>query len=70
MDVFELMVKGRSNKEIAGELAIARRAGAKLHVSSILNKLGIYDHTNAVTALQREIVHLGCKNTRHPERIF
>ena len=58
MDVLGLMIKGRSNKEIAAELSIAR-VTAKLHVGSILNKLGVHDRTNAVvTALQRGLVHL------------
>ncbi|HVU08541.1 MAG TPA: response regulator transcription factor [Verrucomicrobiae bacterium] len=58
MDVLALMAKGRSNKEIAAELAIAR-VTAKLHVGNILAKLGVHDRTQAVTtALQRGIVHL------------
>lgn len=58
MDVLGLMVKGRSNKEIAAELSIAR-VTAKLHVGSVLSKLGVHDRTHAVvTALQRGIVHL------------
>jgi len=58
MDVLGLMAKGRSNKEIAAELLIAR-VTAKLHVGNILAKLGVHDRTQAVTtALQRGIVHL------------
>lgn len=58
MDVLGLMVKGRSNKEIGAQLLIAR-VTAKLHVGSIMNKLGVHDRTQAVvTALQRGLVHL------------
>ena len=56
--VLELIVKGRSNKEIAAELAIAE-VTVKLHVGHILSKLGVNDRTQATTtALQRGIVHL------------
>ena len=58
IDVLELIVKGRSNKEIAAELAIAE-VTVKLHVGHILTKLGVNDRTQATTtALQRGIVHL------------
>jgi two-component system NarL family response regulator len=57
VDVLELIVKGKSNKEIAAQLAIAE-VTAKLHVSHILTKLGVDDRTHATTiALQRGIVH-------------
>ena len=53
-----LIVKGRSNKEIASELAIAE-VTVKLHVGHLLAKLGVNDRTQATTtALQRGIIHL------------
>lgn len=58
MEVLRLIVKGRSNKEIASELSIAE-VTVKLHVGHILTKLGVNDRTQAtITALQRGIVHL------------
>ena len=57
MDVLGLIVKGRSNKEIAAELAIAE-VTVKLHVGHVLAKLGVNDRTQAsTTALQRGIIH-------------
>ena len=57
MDVLGLIVKGRSNKDIATELAIAT-VTVKLHVSHLLAKLGVNDRTQAgTTALQRGIIH-------------
>lgn len=59
LDVLRLLVGGRRNRAIASELAITEGT-VKLHVSSILNKLGAADRTEAVTvALQRGIVQLG-----------
>jgi DNA-binding NarL/FixJ family response regulator len=59
LDVLRLLVGGKRNKEIAGLLDISEGT-VKIHVSSILAKLGVYDRTEAVaTALQRGIVHLG-----------
>jgi two-component system NarL family response regulator len=58
IDVLELVVRGRSNKEIAASLSIAE-VTVKLHVGHILSKLGVNDRTQAATtALQRGIVHL------------
>jgi two-component system NarL family response regulator len=58
IEVLGLIVKGRSNKEIAAELVIAE-VTVKLHVGHILSKLGVNDRTQAsTTALQRGIVHL------------
>ena len=58
LDVLRLLVGGRRNRAIAAELAITEGT-VKLHVSSILNKLGVTDRTEAVTvALQRGIVQL------------
>jgi DNA-binding NarL/FixJ family response regulator len=58
LDVLRLLVGGRRNREIAGALIITEGT-VKLHVSSILGKLGAADRTEAVTvALQRGIVQL------------
>jgi DNA-binding NarL/FixJ family response regulator len=58
MEVLQLIVKGRSNKEIAAELRIAM-VTVKLHVGHTLAKLGAKDRTQASTmALQRGVVHL------------
>jgi two-component system NarL family response regulator len=58
LEVLEQIVKGRSNKEIAGALKISE-ATVKSHVNNILSKLGVTDRTQAATtALQRGIVHL------------
>ncbi len=58
LDVLRLLVGGRRNRAIAAELAITEGT-VKLHVSSILSKLGVTDRTEAVTvALQRGIVQL------------
>lgn len=57
-DVLRLLVGGKRNREIASALDIAEGT-VKLHVSSILSKLGAVDRTEAVTvALQRGIVQL------------
>lgn len=58
LEVLELIVKGRSNKEIASTLKISE-ATVKSHINNILGKLGVSDRTQAATtALQRGIVHL------------
>jgi DNA-binding NarL/FixJ family response regulator len=58
IDVLKLIVKGRSNKEIASDLSIAE-VTVKLHVGHILAKLKVNDRTQATTtALQRGIIHL------------
>jgi len=58
LEVLRLLVVGRRNREIAGALDITEGT-VKLHVSSILGKLGAEDRTEAVTiALQRGIVQL------------
>ena len=58
LQVLELSVKGRSNKEISIELSISE-ATVKSHINSLLGKLGVTDRTQAATsALQRGIVHL------------
>jgi two-component system, NarL family, response regulator len=59
LDVLRLLVGGRRNREIATALDITEGT-VKLHVSSILGKLGVADRTEAVTvALKRGIVQLG-----------
>ncbi|MBV8550219.1 MAG: response regulator transcription factor [Acidobacteriaceae bacterium] len=57
-EVLELIVAGKSNKEIGSDLSISE-ATVKSHINSILSKLGVTDRTQAATtALQRGIVHL------------
>jgi DNA-binding NarL/FixJ family response regulator len=58
LDVLRLLVGGKRNREIANALNITEGT-VKLHVSSILGKLGVADRTEAATvALQRGIVQL------------
>jgi two-component system NarL family response regulator len=58
IEVLRLLVSGRRNREVARALDITEGT-VKLHVSSILGKLGAEDRTEAVTiALQRGIVQL------------
>jgi len=58
LQVLELIVKGRSNKEIGDALGISE-ATVKWHVNMILSRLDVSDRTQAtVAALQRGIVHL------------
>jgi DNA-binding NarL/FixJ family response regulator len=58
LEVLQQMLGGKRNREIAQTLAIAEGT-VKLHVSSILAKLGVVDRTEAVTvALQRGILRL------------
>ncbi len=45
-EVLALLGRGMSNKEIAAKLSISEKT-AKFHVSSILNKLGLADRTQA-----------------------
>jgi DNA-binding NarL/FixJ family response regulator len=55
-DVLEQIVDGKSNKEIATELAISE-ATVKTHINSLLSKLGVADRTQAATAaIRRGIV--------------
>jgi DNA-binding NarL/FixJ family response regulator len=58
LEVLELIVKGRSNKEIAAELSISEFT-VKLHVHNVLGKLKVSDRTQASTmAIQRGIVRI------------
>lgn len=58
VQVLELIVRGKSNKEIGTALSISE-ATVKSHINSLLSKLGVADRTQAATtALQRGIVHL------------
>jgi two-component system NarL family response regulator len=58
MEVLRLIVKGKSNKEIASELGVAEGT-VKIHINNILSKLGVSDRTQATTfALQHGIIHL------------
>jgi DNA-binding NarL/FixJ family response regulator len=55
-DVLALLVRGLSNKEIAGRLDIAE-ATVKTHLTHILDKLGVDDRTQAaLAAVTRGIV--------------
>jgi two-component system NarL family response regulator len=58
VEVLRLVVKGRSNKEIASELHFTDHT-AKAHLKNILQKLGVADRTEAaVMAVQRGIISL------------
>ena len=57
--VLERIVAGRSNRDIASDLAISE-ATVKTHVNNLLSKLRVVDRTQAATAaLQRGFVRLG-----------
>jgi DNA-binding NarL/FixJ family response regulator len=57
-EVLSLLVRGKSNREIAEELSI-KEATVKSHVSVILMRLNVADRTQAVVvALQRGLAHL------------
>ena len=47
LEILPLLVQGKSNPEIAEDLTISR-ATVKVHVSHIINKLGVSDRTQAV----------------------
>jgi DNA-binding NarL/FixJ family response regulator len=57
-DVLELIVHGKSNREIAAGLSVSE-ATVKTHINSLLGKLGVTDRTQAATAaIQRGMVPL------------
>ncbi len=58
LEVLALLVSGRTNKEIAGELGLSE-VTIKVHVGRLLQKLGASDRTQAATvAIARGIVHV------------
>lgn len=58
MEVLRLIVRGRSNKEIADDLHLSEST-VKNHVNGLLSKLHVKDRTQAVTtALRRGLVTL------------
>ena len=58
MAVLELIVGGKSNKEIGHQLSISE-ATVKTHINNLLSKMGVTDRTQAATAaIQRGLVHL------------
>jgi DNA-binding NarL/FixJ family response regulator len=58
-EVLSCITRGFSNREIAEELGIAEKT-VRIHVSSLLDKMGARDRTQAtIYALQRGLVHLG-----------
>jgi len=58
LEVLRLMAKGAANKEIGVELSIAQST-VKTHISTIFQKLGVNDRTQAVTeALKKGIIRL------------
>lgn len=57
-EVLVSITQGHSNQEIADELRIAEKT-VRMHVSSILEKMGARDRTQAtIYAIQRGLVHL------------
>lgn len=57
-DVLQMIAEGRSNKEIGSALGIVEGT-VKIHVTNIINKLGVADRTQAVTtAIKRGILEL------------
>lgn len=56
-EVLTCITQGRSNREIAEELRIAEKT-VRIHVSSVLDKMGARDRTQAtIYALQRGLIH-------------
>ena len=58
LEVLELLSEGMSNRDIGERLGIAEKT-VRIHMTHILDKLGVEDRTQAVlTAIQRGLVHL------------
>jgi two-component system NarL family response regulator len=58
MKVLNLLVKGRSNKEISSSLFVGEDT-VKAQLKSLFAKLGVHDRTEAaITAIRHGIVHL------------
>lgn len=58
IEVLQLVVKGKSNKEIGADLGITEDT-VKGHLKSVYTKLGVNDRTQAaMSALQHGIMHL------------
>jgi two-component system NarL family response regulator len=58
MEVLQLLVRGRSNKEIGSTLFITEDT-VKAHLKTLFVKLGVQDRTDAaITAIRQGIVHL------------
>lgn len=58
-EVLQLLVRGRSNKEIGSHLAISEET-VKSHLKTLFAKLKVRDRTDAaVSAVRQGIVHLG-----------
>jgi two-component system NarL family response regulator len=57
MEVLQLLVKGRSNKEIAAALFLSEET-VKFHLKTLFTKLDVQDRTEAaISALRQGIVH-------------
>jgi two-component system, NarL family, response regulator len=57
-EVLQQMSQGKSNQEIAGELAISEST-VKYHINNILSKLGVSDRTQAVLlAIKRGVASM------------
>lgn len=57
-EVLGLLAKGRSNREVGEALNISENT-VRIHVSRILDKLGVTDRTQAVLlAIQKGLVHM------------
>ena len=58
LEVLRLIVAGRSNKEIARDLAIGEES-VKSYLKAVFQKLGVADRTQAaIEAIRHGIVHL------------
>lgn len=58
MEVLQLLIKGRSNKEISSALFISEDT-VKSHLKTLFSKLGVQDRTAAaISAVRHGIVHL------------